>query len=185
MLGNGLTLSTDNGEQAGEENDRMAPHHLFSPSLPPRGFFRPAIGRPSSSSSVFHVRCRTRVERSALLTRPKREHTIAITPILLLLLVVLVAAGPSRVAVCVDHSMVFPPNRSRLDRRLTSRKIPHSALISLLSPPLLLREEPTGRRESDRVSARTSFRDEKKTRFTYASHVIRSLMTADRSRDHQ
>ncbi|KYM99179.1 hypothetical protein ALC62_10148 [Cyphomyrmex costatus] len=43
MPGNTLTLSTDDGEQAGEENDRMAPRHLFSPSFPPRGYFHPAV----------------------------------------------------------------------------------------------------------------------------------------------
>lgn len=43
MPGNTLTLSTDDGEQADEENDRMAPHHLFSPSFPPRGYFHPAV----------------------------------------------------------------------------------------------------------------------------------------------
>jgi len=88
MLGKGLTLSTDDGEQAGEENDRMAPHHLFSPSLPPRGFFQPVIGRPSSSSSVFHVPCRTRRELVVRFPRAtkKRTHS-AITPILLFLLV--------------------------------------------------------------------------------------------------
>ncbi|KYQ46591.1 hypothetical protein ALC60_14340 [Trachymyrmex zeteki] len=52
-----LTLSTDDGEQAGEENDRMAPHHLFSPSFPPRGYFHPAV---LQLVFTFLVSCRTR-----------------------------------------------------------------------------------------------------------------------------
>ncbi|KYN37155.1 hypothetical protein ALC56_08946 [Trachymyrmex septentrionalis] len=57
MPGNTLTLSTDDGEQAGEENDRMAPHHLFSPSFPPRGYFHPAV---LQLVFTFLVSCRTR-----------------------------------------------------------------------------------------------------------------------------
>lgn len=62
-----LTLSTDDGEQAGEENDRMAPHHLFSPSFPPRGYFHPAV---LQLVFTFLVSCRTR--RFAFFTQPKK-----------------------------------------------------------------------------------------------------------------
>lgn len=68
MPGNTLTLSTDDGEQAGEENDRMAPHHLFSPSFPPRGYLHPAV---LQLVFTFLVSCRTR--RFAFFTQPKKK----------------------------------------------------------------------------------------------------------------
>lgn len=72
MPGNRLTLSTDDGEQAGEENDRMAPHHLFH--LPSR--LEAISTRPSSSSSSLFSYLAARVDRSAFpLTRNEREKT--------------------------------------------------------------------------------------------------------------
>jgi hypothetical protein len=180
MLGNGLTLSTDNGEQAGEENDRMAAHHLFSPSLPPRGFFRTAIARPSSSSStVFHVSCHTRREVRFAHATKKRTH-------------------------CYYSDSSSPFGRPRCRRSLSRRCVRRSlddisteplaigspfnvtkdstfrTHITSLPSLLLLREEPTN--QPARVRSRVSA-TRRKTRFTYAYHVIRSLMTADRSRD--
>lgn len=58
MPGNRLTLSTDDGEQAGEENDRMAPHHLFH--LPSR--LEAIFTRPSSSSSSLFSFLAARVD---------------------------------------------------------------------------------------------------------------------------
>jgi len=49
----------------------MAPHHLFSPSFPPRGYFHPAV---LQLVFTFFVSCRTR--RSAFLTQPKKPTTI-------------------------------------------------------------------------------------------------------------
>lgn len=73
MPGNTLTLSTDDGEQAGEENDRMAPHHLFSPSFPPRGYLHPVL----QLVFTFLVSCRTR--RFAFFTQPKKN-TLLLPP---------------------------------------------------------------------------------------------------------
>lgn len=141
MPGNRLTLSTDDGEQAGEENDRMAPHHLFH--LPSR--LEAIFTRSSSSSSSLFSFLAARVDRSAFPSRNQNENT--------LLLRSSRPSSPSspfasrsstrrpargiRSCSRADHSMVFPWYRSRLDRQLTSRKILRSALISLVpSRPL-------------------------------------------------
>lgn len=139
MPGNRLTLSTDDGEQAGEENDRMAPHHLFH--LPSR--LEAIFTRPSSSSSSLFSFLAARVDRSAFLSRNQNENTLLLrssrpSPSPFLSRYPLVPlARDIRSCSRADHSMVFPWYRSRLDRRLTSRKILRSALISLVpSRPL-------------------------------------------------
>lgn len=72
MPGNRLTLSTDDGEQADEENDRMAPHHLFH--LPSRleAIFST---RPSSSSSSLFSLLAARVETGPLSPHATKTRT--------------------------------------------------------------------------------------------------------------
>lgn len=144
MPGNTLTLSTDDGEQAGEENDRMAPHHLFSPSflptsrLPPPGrpparlHFSPSIAaRVGSLSSRNQKKKRTHCYYALL-----SSFSFSLSPRSTR------SSRDVRSSSRADHSMVFPSNRSPLNRRLTSRKILRSALISLLPRPLLARDWP-------------------------------------------
>lgn len=149
-------LSTDDGEQAGEENDRMAQHHLFFffTFLPTSRLLPPAVLQLVFTFLVSS--CRTR--RFAFLTQPiKNKHT-TITPFFSSFLSpappdpqCATSGLPSR----ADHSMVFPSNRSPLNRRLTSRKILRSALISLLPRPLFARDRLSLRAPwSNRVSPR-------------------------------
>lgn len=144
MPGNTLTLSTDDGEQAGEENDRMAPHHLFSPSFLPTSRLPPP-GRPPARLH-FSPSIAARVGSARNLTQPKKKEHTAITlssrPFLSRYPRSTRSSRDVRSSSRADHSMVFPSNRSPLNRRLTSRKILRSALISLLPRPLLARDWP-------------------------------------------
>lgn len=70
--------------------------------------------------------------------------------------------------------MVFPSNRSPLNRRLTSRKILRSALISLLPRPLLARDWPPSLSLRAKSNRGSPFYEAKVSRM---NHVIRSLMT--------
>lgn len=147
MPGNTLTLSTDDGEQAGEENDRMAPpHHLFSPSFLPTSRLPPP-GRPPARPH-FSPSIAARTRRFAFLTQPKKKKGTHCYYALLSSFSFSLSPGSTRSSRDVrsssraDHSMVFPSNRSPLNRRLTSRKILRSALISLLPRPLLARDWP-------------------------------------------
>lgn len=158
MPGNTLTLSADDGEQAGEENDRTAPRHLFPFHLLP-SHLEATSTRPSSSSSsrllVFSLAARVRAARPLHTEPTKRKKKF--TLVLLYTLLLFLSRGRARpffsraiprsfarstsgLLRVPDHSMVFPSYRSPLARRLTSRKILRSALISLLPRPLFARE---------------------------------------------
>lgn len=167
-------------------------HHLFH--LPCR--LEAISSRPSSSSSsVFQVFL-LRVSREVRFPHAteRRKHT-AITLLVPSFLPSFLPSSRNRSTRHVrsfsrreDHSMVFPPNRSRLDRRLTSRKILRSALIShsSLSPLLSFA---LGEELIDRASLIACLRDKpfsrQEERDSYTNHVILSLMIADRSRDHR
>lgn len=173
MPGNTLTLSTDDGEQAGEENDRMAPHHLFSPSFLPTSRLPPP-GRPPARLH-FSPSIAARVGSLSSRNQKKRNTLLLRSPLVLFFLAIPAPPDPSRdvrSSSRADHSMVFPSNRSPLNRRLTSRKILRSTLISLLPRPLLARDWPLSlRAKSNRGSP---FYEAKVSRM---NHVIRSLMT--------
>lgn len=140
MPGNTLTLSTDDGEQAGEENDRMAPHHLFSPSFLPTSRLPPP-GRPPARLH-FSPSIAARVGSLSSRNQKKKEHTAITLSSRPFLSRSTRSSRDVRSSSRADHSMVFPSNRSPLNRRLTSRKILRSALISLLPRPLLARDWP-------------------------------------------
>lgn len=88
--------------------------------------------RPSSSSSSLSSSLAARV--GSLSSRnQKKAHYYALSSFLSFSLAI--PGSDVRSSSRADHSMLFPPNRLPLDRRLTSRKILPSALISLFPRP--------------------------------------------------
>lgn len=119
MPGNKLTLSTDDGEQAGEENDRMAPHHLFH--LPSR--LEAISTRPSSSSSSLFSFLAARVDGSAFPSRNQNENTL-----------LLCSARPSRARSLSLFFLVSPPvplPPARYPVFLVCRSLDGISLVSL------------------------------------------------------